>query len=234
MSLRIAVDPPEVELGPGGAVGLTVGIGNASDLVESYGVTVQGLPVGGSVRAVPASLTLRPGESGQVRLTISTDPARPPLAGQTVLGVVVRSPYRPEVLRCEEVVLHSEAAPGLALTLNPEVVGGRRPRAELVVANEGNTALDVELAGRDAEQAVRVAFEPGWVRLPAGGRARVEVTARARRPLSGKPVRRPVTVTASAAGAQGRATLVLAQRPLVPGGALNLAAAAAGVAVLAA
>ena len=233
MSLSVAVEPTRVELEPGGTVTLTLQVGNASDVVESYVVQVLGTPLGAAVAAEPAGCTLRPGETGRLQVTISADAVHPPVAGQTVLGVVVRSPYRPEVLRCEEVVLSTRPAPGLQLAVHPEVVSGRRAAAQLDVTNQGNTVLDVELAGRDAEQAVRVAFEPPRVQLGPGTGTQVRVLPRARRPLRGMPVRRQITITAKGAGTDSTVGLVLAQRPLVPGGAMNLAAAAAGVAVLA-
>lgn len=234
MNVTVALDRSDIELGPGDSATVTVTIGNSSDVIEHYGVSIRGLPEGATAQTTPEESKLRPGETGHVDLTITLDQARPPVAGPMVLGVLVKSPHRTDVMRCEELTLRTQPAPKLSLNVRPEVVTRREPVAEFVVANEGNTVLDIELGGRDPEGAVRLEFRPPRVRLAAREQTRGSVRPQARRPLSGTEVRRQITLTARSSDAEATASLVQVQRPLVPGGMLRLAGAATGVVVMAA
>ena len=234
MNVTVALEPTELDLGPGDSGHIEVTIGNASSVIEHYTVAVNGLPQGDTVETAPEVCKLHPGETGRIDLTINCDPQYPPAAGRTVLGVLVTSPYRPEVIRCEELVLHTRAVPALSMAVRPEVIAGRGARADLAVVNDGNTALDVELGGSDPEGAVRLWFSPPRIRLQPRDQATVRVEPHARRPLSGTEVRRQITLLGKSADVEASTSLVFVQRPLVAGGMLRLAAAAAGVAVMAA
>lgn len=234
MSLRVALEPDRIALAPGESVTVRATVENAGDVVEHYSATVLGLPTGQMIETSPASCKLQPGESGSftVRLGLSED--RPPTAARMVLGILVSSPYRAQVAFCAELPCEILAAPALTLGCEPATAsGGRQVAYEARVANEGNTTLDLELSGSDAEGRARIEVEPARMRLGAGqvGYARVRVQARP--PFTGQPATRRITLAARAGARSADTTVTMTQRPWIAGGVLRVVGAITGVTVMA-
>ncbi|BEP13935.1 hypothetical protein acdb102_22460 [Acidothermaceae bacterium B102] len=234
MAVTVVLEPSALEIAPGQHTTVAVTIGNASELVEHYGVELLGLPEGLQVTASPLTCKLHPGEAGRITLTVTADTAHPPPAGRVVVGVHVQSPYREEEQRCEELPLTVLPAPALELSVRPTVASGWPARAHVSVINRGNTLLDVDLGASDPEAAVRTVFAQPQQRLAPGAMATIEVRMYVRRPLSGHEVRRQVTLSARAGEALAETPVTLVHRPYVPAGAARLAGAVSAVTVLAA
>jgi hypothetical protein len=227
----VSLEPSRVALGPGDSAAVTVSISNTGDVVEHYGVQVLGLPPGQVWEAGAPLTKLQPGESGRVVLRIELSEQAPPAAATLVLGVLVRSPYRPEVSRAEELRLDVRPAPGLSASAEPEVVTGSRGDYRITLRNDGNTGLDIVLKGNDPENAVRLSFSPQRLTLMPGGSAVSDLTASASRPLTGREVQRRIAVVAQAGAHQETVDLTLVQRPRIAGTAMRVAAATGGLLV---
>jgi hypothetical protein len=233
--VAVSLEPARVALKPGDVPAtIAVTIMNTSEITEHYAVSVVGLPEGATIGAPPVS-KLNPGQTGTVELQIGLAAERPPNRGVHVLGVRVRSPYRPEVSRAEELTLVIAGVPSLSILAEPEAVTSRGHADYMVtLANSGNTELDVQMVGRDTEQQVRMVFTPPRVQIPAGGRARVLVRARARTRVSGPVLPRRITLIAHAGDLHPEVAVTMAQRPLIGGGVVRTTATLSGLAVVAA
>ncbi|HYN92872.1 MAG TPA: hypothetical protein VES42_03380, partial [Pilimelia sp.] len=199
LPMRVAVSPDHADAAPGDSFTVDATVRNTSDVVEHYVVEVLGLPPGGTARAEPETIKLRPGESGAatVRVAIPADPPSP--AGHYRLGILVSSKYRPEVSRCEEIPLQLAAVESVTVRAEPEVVTGKRTaRYTVDIVNGGNVPVRLRLAATDPERRVAATFQPPAVDLPPRGATRVHLDVRAPVPWKAEKQRR---ITIEAVGA---------------------------------
>src|SRR5829696_7848427 len=124
--LRVGVTPDRADSQPGEALAVEVSVRNTSDVVEHYGLELLGLPEHTGARVEPDVIKLRPGETGTaaVRLTLGVEP--PATAGLYTVGVLVRSRYRDDISRCEELALNVAVVQQIGLRVEPEVATGKR------------------------------------------------------------------------------------------------------------
>ncbi len=233
---RVTVAPDRVTVRPGESTEVEVTIQNAGRSVEHYDTSIVGLPGEDRYRCEPATVKLRPGETGTVLVNLDV-PERPaPDAGLYTLGVLVRSPYQRHVSHCEELRLDVQPAPGISIEAQPEVVtGGPSANYGLRLANDGNTALDITLHGSDPEGRVRFYFRPRSVRVAPNASAPATLTAQAAAPWSGQELRRTLTIRATAgADLSAERHVTFVQRPRIPRGPVRVVGIAIAVAVLAA
>ena len=228
----VSLEPVRVVLGPGDDVAVTVAVTNTGDIVEHYTVDVLGLPPGQRAEIEPSVAKLRPGESGQLTVRLGLSAQAPPAAATLVLGVRVRSIYRPDVSRAEELRLKVLPVPGLFAHADPEVVSGSRGTYQIALRNDGNTGLDVALTGSDPEKQVALTFTPPRVFLEPGGAVTADLVAAAKRPVSGPETRRQITVLATAGAKQVTVGLTLVQRPRIPAAVSRLGTSAGGLLVV--
>jgi hypothetical protein len=211
--LRVSVSPEHLETDPGDAPTVEVTVRNTSDIVEHYVIDLLGLPAGSGAHAEPEVTKLRPGETGTaaVRIAVPSEPPAP--AGLYTLGVLVRSRYRDDVSRCEELPLTVAQVEAVSVRVEPEVAtGGRSARYVVDVVNGGNIPLRLQLTAADPERKVVWSFQPSMVDLPPGTVARTMLAVRAPVPWS-RETRRALTVAASGPDAQGKTVATFVQRP---------------------
>ena len=203
--MRVEVSPRSSVLEPGRALPITVLVTNTGDLIGGYALRVLGADPSW-VRLETDQLSLFPGTSQSVLVTVTIPEGV--AAGDRRIAIQVRELTPPHANAVEEIELQVPAAPAVHLQLDPVTVyGGRRASFGAVIENKGNTTVTGRLAGADAEDKVRFAFAPEAIRLAPGEHRIVELTTRARRPLTGSPMVRVFTVHLDE----------LAERPLVPG-----------------
>lgn len=212
--IRLDLDQEHLTVGPGESARLALTLRNTSDVVEHLQVEVRGLPPGARAQTEPPTVKLLPGAVAECALTLELPTAPPADAGSHVLGVLARSPHRREVSRCEEVRLDVPALPGLAMSVEPQLVrAGGRAGFTATLVNEGNTALRISLQGSDPERRVQFRFTPPDVALRPRQTAHVAVTAVADRPWTGQEARRALTLTAGAGDVTAAQTVTLVQPP---------------------
>ena len=252
--MRVDVTPRAGLVEPGRPLPITVTITNTGELIGGYTLRVLGADPSW-VRLERERLSLFPGTS----LTVLVQLAIPEglAAGDRRIAVQVRELTPPNAIAVEEIELHVPAAPAVHLQLDPVTsYGGRRASFGAVIENRGNTVVTGRLGGADAEEKIRFDFAPQAICLAPGEHRIVELTTRARRPLTGSPLvraftvhldqRRDVPLGGSAAGPDGAppsgadvelppalATGTFLQRPWLSRGPISLVGLLAAVTVFA-
>jgi hypothetical protein len=243
LPLRVTVSPDHLDANPGDVLTLEVTVRNTSDVVEHYVIDTLGLPEGAGARSEPEVTKLRPGETGNaaVHLTVKQQP--PPEAGVYTLGILVRSRYRDEISRCEELPLTVAPVEKVSLRIEPEVAtGGRSANYTVQVTNEGNTRVRLRLSSTDPERRVVSSFRPAEMDLWPGAAAQSLLAVRAPIPWS-KEKQRVLRVDATghrrdsdpaSPGAAGGGTATFVQRPRFASKLTRVAGVLGSTAVLAA
>jgi hypothetical protein len=233
LPMRVTVSPDRVDADPGDAVNIEVTVRNTSDIVEHYVIDTLGLPDGAVAESEPAVTKLRPGETGTatVRLAVGKEP--PATAGLYTLGVLVRSRYRDEVSRCEELPLTVAQVDSITVRVEPEVAtGGRSAQYTVEVTNGGNTPARLRLSSTDPERKVTAAFRPPTVDLPPGAAARAHLSVHAAVPWN-KEKQRALRVEAAGVGVKGDGAATFVQRPRFASKLTRIAGMVGAVLVLA-
>jgi 5-hydroxyisourate hydrolase-like protein (transthyretin family) len=190
--MRVDVSPRTSVADPGRPVPITVLVTNTGDLIGGYTLRVLGADPSW-VQLDTDQLSLFPGTSQTVVVTVTVPEGI--AAGERRIAIQVRELTPPYAHAVEEIELQVPAAPAVHLQLDPVTVyGGRRASFGAVIENKGNTTVTGRLAGGDAEDKIRFAFAPAAIRLAPGEHRIVELTTRARRPLTGSPLVRVFTV----------------------------------------
>jgi 5-hydroxyisourate hydrolase-like protein (transthyretin family) len=239
--MRVDVTPLSVAAPPAQPVVLTVTVANTGDIISGHTLRILGVDPAW-VQVAPQDLTLFPGTSGAVAVTI-TLPAGSP-AGRRRIAVQVREDTPPHDVSVVEVDLDIPAGPAVELRVDPvTVTGGASAAYGVVVENKGNTTVHAALAGGDDQDQARFRFAPPRVALGPGEHAVVEMQVKARRRLLGSPVVRPLLVRLdedradAAAGLpvdeRPRAGCAFVQRPVLSRGAISLVGLLAAVTVFA-
>lgn len=237
--MRVTATPQLLEA-TGGPVTVQVEITNTGEIISGYQVRVLGADPAW-VAVDDATPTLFPGSGVLVTVTLTPPPDLP--AGARRLAMQVRETTPPHHATVADLELRVAPAPGIGLALDPAAVtAGRRASFGVTVHNTGNTPVEGTLAGTDPEDRIGFRFVPGTVRLAPGESLSARMEARARRPLLGSPVVRPLEVRLDPAGAAaaeagaeplGEAPGSMVQRPVLGRGAVALAGLLAAVTVFA-
>ncbi|MEJ3750438.1 NEW3 domain-containing protein [Actinomycetes bacterium KLBMP 9797] len=211
--LRVAVSIESIAAAPGDTFTFDVTVRNTSDIVEHYVVEILGLPTGATTRIEPDIAKLRPGESATATVRLAVPENAAAAAGLYTLGVLVRSRYRGEVSRCEELPLTLAAVDDVTVRVDPEVAtGGRGARYTVQVSNGGNLPVRLALAASDPERRVTSTFDPPLLDLPQGASAYAFLEVRAPVPWN-KEKQRVLTVEATGGGTRGTGTATFVQQP---------------------
>jgi 5-hydroxyisourate hydrolase-like protein (transthyretin family) len=190
--MRVDVAPRSSVIEPGRSLPVTVTVTNTGELIGGYTVRVLGADPSW-VQLELDKLSLFPGTSQTVVLTLTVPEGI--AAGDRRIAVQVRELTPPHAHAVEEIELHVPPAPAVHLQLDPiTVYGGRRASFGAVLENKGNTTVSGRLTGADAEDKIRFGFAPEAISLAPGEHRILELTTRARRPLTGSPVVRVFTL----------------------------------------
>ncbi|PJN32048.1 hydrolytic protein [Streptomyces sp. CB02613] len=183
---------------PGGTATTTLTVRNDGDIVEAYTLEVVG-DCAAWTTVEPARVSLYPGTSETVTLTFAPPRSHEVRAGETPLAVRVLPAERPESVVVPESTVTVEPFHELRAELEPRRRRGwLGARFRTAVQNQGNTPVDVTLAGRQDGEDLRLAFTPDRKRLEPGESAEVALKVRARKPIwFGEPATWPFEVLAT-------------------------------------
>jgi hypothetical protein len=234
--LSLTLAPAALSLKPGGSAEISVTINNISDLVQHYQVTIVGLPSDDLWSREQDITKLRPGESGVVRVRISLPDKGGLVGGQYVLGVLVTSPYQPDVSRSADLTLTVEAVSGITMAAQPAIAYGHDQAAFTVsLKNEGNVGVNVELTAIDDQGRARFILQPPTLALAPGVAQPAMVEVRAAGPFTGQERRSAITIRGQVAGeTRGEAQVTFIQTPRVPAALFRTLGIVLAVAVVAA
>lgn len=232
--MRVEVDRRRAPAIAGSAVTFVVTVTNTTELIGGYTARVLGLDPTW-VETVPDRLSLFPGASDTITITVTTPPGL--RAGDRRFAVQVRELTPPTRTTVVDLDLEIAAAPMVAMDLDPRTVtAGKRGSFGLLVDNVGNTPLSGALSGHDDQEKIRYRFTPPILDLAPGEHAAVEIKVKARRRFIGQPVVRPFTLRiddGSEADKQPKTTGTFMQRPVIARGAVSLLGLLASITVFA-
>ena len=215
--LTVAVTPSALQVKPGASAQVTVTITNVSDIVEHYQVTLVGLPSNEYWTTEPAMTKLKPRGTGAIGVRITVPERGGLLGGRYVLGVLVSSPYQPDVARSADLVLEVGVVSGMELTATPMTATGKTEAAYAVsLTNDGNIDVPVDLVATDEHGKAEIRIDPASVYVRPGGAQAARVNVRAPGLLTGTERRSTITIKALAAGeTRGQVQVSFIQTPRI-------------------
>jgi hypothetical protein len=237
MGATTSVPTDRLTVTPGAEARTEITVRNTGRVVDSFRLEPLG-PLAAWTVVEPESVALMP--DGEATVAVSFRPPRSSAlpAGETPWAVRVVPQEDPDGVMVEEGLLDVDPFSEVLAELRPRTSrarGRRAGRHEVAVDNLGNTAVEVYLAGGDADQAVDVLLVPDHLVLEPGSAALIAVRPRAReRFWRGQPKTHPFQVVAEPAG-QPPVVVdgTLMQEPVLPAWLLKALLIAAVVAALA-
>lgn len=187
--IRVVSSASSVVLLPGERVEVTVTIQNLAEIVDRYGIAVEGIDPSWVSLSRP-ELALFPKDTDQVRLTLKAPAGSVARAGRHDLRVVVTSQENPAERTTVPLELDVAALPTLELRLHPRRQSGMAEGLFVLhVANHGNTDLTVEFEATDPEEALDYGFEARRLLLAPGEERQVQLRIRLREAMLGRGAR---------------------------------------------
>lgn len=231
--MRVDVSPAQATVPAGESATLLVTVVNTEPIISAHRITVLGADPAW-VTVDQEQLSLFPDTAGVVTVTVQLPPGIP--AGVRRIAVQVREITAPGDVEVREIELVVPAAHGARIELEPpSFSGGSKATVGVVLTNQGNAPADLLLAGTDADKALRFQFEPPGLRLAPGESGTVLAKVAGRRPLTGSPKIRQLTVAATRDDGEPVSTIgTFIQRPRVSRGGLGLVGLLAALSVFAA
>ncbi|MHC5906567.1 COG1470 family protein [Streptomyces sp. S6] len=190
------LDIPVVTVAPGAVATTTLTVRNDSDIVEAYSLEVVGECAAWST-VEPARVSLYPGTSETVTITLSPPRSPEVRAGERPFAVRVLPAEHPESVKVPEGLVRIEAFHELQTELAPRRRRGwLRGRYRLAVRNQGNTPVQVEFTPGQPGEELGFAFAPERPKLEPGESVEVGLRVRTGKPVwFGSPVVWPFTLT---------------------------------------
>lgn len=226
--MTLSVFAPPVEAVPGTPSRAVVRVTNDGSAPVQASIAVAGIEPAWLV--VPAALgPIPPGQSVEAEIQVQIPAGHP--ACELVGALTARASDAGEVTRADLLVSVLDGSVVSALLDPPDVRGGRRGRAELVLRNRGRSPLRVDVESSSPDQELRVRFKDPTRVVQAGQEVRVPARFSALRPLFGSPRRRPFIVSVRTRGTPVHLDGAFTQRPLLASWMTKTIAVAAVVAV---
>ncbi|GAA4525434.1 hypothetical protein GCM10023192_06060 [Amycolatopsis samaneae] len=193
------MDAPVVVPGETGTI--TVTVFNRTDIVEAYTFEVLGA-LAPWATVEPARISLYPGTSGDV--VVSLRPPRSPEVpvGQVPVGARVLPAERPEdTVVLEETVVVAPYLDADAELLPQAKAGRRKARYAVRLDNRGNDAAALTVDGVAGSDELALITRPDLLTLPPGQSTESELTVRAHKLMwFGKPATKPFQVRVNRRG----------------------------------
>ncbi|MEU6021966.1 hypothetical protein [Micromonospora sp. NPDC047134] len=226
MSISLGLVDTPVVVVPGESVDIPVTVRNSGDVVEGYDLDVVGMP---STWATfdPPRVSLYPGASQTVTLTVRPPRSSEVRAGELPYGVRVVPSEAPQTATVEEAVLTIAPFSEVTGELRPQVRRARLgARYRLAGVNGGNLEETLTVTAVDSAEQLNFAPRPRPTTLAAGEQYTTVLGVRARRLLwRGTPRHLPFRAVLS--DTTGRAVTLdgtLVQQPVLSAWLLKLLA----------
>ena len=188
--MRVEVTPRRVDIAPYQAVTITVTITNTESIIGGYTVRLLGADPSW-VKMPEEQISLFPDEVRVVTMQLRPPPGL--AAGARRIAVQVRELTPPNESSITDIDLVVPEAKSIGLRVDPiAVTAGKRASFSIIAENKGNSIVHGRLDGDDPEGKVSFAFEPAMIKLNPGDHCVIDMRAKAKRPLTGPPVIRPL------------------------------------------
>ena len=174
-----------MEVAPGESVETTIIIRNQSQVVDQFGIKIQGLdPTWWTLST--SSVSLFPGDQDDVKLTIRPPKEAEAKAGSYSFQVRAVSQANPEEMTVEEAYLTLRGFLVWDVEMSPTKVTGESGTYRLTASNSGNTDITLIFEGKDPEEALTYTFSHDKVIVPAGESALITLQVRLKKEEKGK------------------------------------------------
>jgi hypothetical protein len=184
-NIVLSLSATKLEIAPGESVEATISIRNQSQIVDQFGIRIQGLdPTWWTLST--SSVSLFPGDQGETKLTIHPPKEAESKAGSYSFQVRAVSQANPEEMTEEEAYLVLRGFLVWDAEMSPTKVVGRSGTYRLTASNSGNTDITLILEGKDPEEALDYTFSHNKVTVPAGESALITLKVSPKKREKGK------------------------------------------------
>jgi hypothetical protein len=196
MTTAAVLDPPQLDLPPGGEASCLLTVRNDTDIVEGYQVEVLG-DAEAWADVNPPTLRLYPGSDASVMISFRMPRTAKVAVREIPFAVRVTPMERPDNIVVPEGLLRVGALAELGGDLLPETSKARRSaQHDVAIDNTGNVPVRVTVQGSDPEEALTVRSRPVALVIPPGQAAIAQLRVKHRSWLwKGKPVPRKFRVS---------------------------------------
>ena len=166
-TIGLSLSTAKLQVAPGESVQATVTIRNQSQVVDQFGIRIEGLqPTWWTLST--SSVSLFPGEQAEAKLTIHPPREAEARAGSYSFQVRAVSQANPEQTTEEEAYLILRGFLVWDVEMSPTKVGGANGTYRLTATNSSNTDITLVFEGKDPEEALDYTFRHEKVTVPAG------------------------------------------------------------------
>ena len=192
MNLRARLTPDKISAYGGYPIQTTVTVANSADLVDAFHIRVLGID-NEWVSCMPERLQLFPQTTGDFELTLNL-PADFP-SGKHLLTVQVRSELKADRPTLLLLTVEVDLRPRTNVQVQPSLLNGTsKGTFSVTVQNLGNGSVDARLVMDDPESLVIGIFDRQQIDIPAGEQRSTPLRIKAKRPWTGDPVMRTLTI----------------------------------------
>jgi len=184
-NIVLSLSSTKLEVAPGESVEATITIRNQSQIVDQFGIRIQGLSPTWWTLSTP-SVSLFPGDQGEAKLTIHPPKEAESKAGSYSFQVRAVSQANPEEMTEEEAYLILRGFLVWDVGMSPTKVTGRSGTYRLTASNSSNTDITLIFEGKDPEEALDYTFSHDKVTVPAGESALITLQVRPKKGEQGK------------------------------------------------
>jgi plastocyanin len=179
-NIVLSLSATKLEVAPGESVEATIIIRNQSQVVDQFGIRIEGLdPTWWTLST--SSVSLFPGDQGEAKLTIHPPKEAESKAGSYSFQVRAVSQANPEEMTEVEAYLVLRGFLVWDVEMSPTKVAGRSGTYRLTASNSGNTDMTLIFEGKDPEEALDYTFSHDKVTVPAGESALITLKVRPRK-----------------------------------------------------
>jgi len=184
-NIGLSLSSTKLEVAPGESVEAIVTIRNQGQIVDQFGIRIQGLDPAWWTLSTP-SVPLFPGDQGEAKLTIHPPKEAEAKAGSYSFQVRAVSQASPEEMTEEEAYLILRGFLVWDAEMSPTKVVGESGTYRLTASNSGNTDITLIFEGKDPEEALNYTFNQDKVTVPAGESALITLTVRPKKGEKGE------------------------------------------------
>lgn len=192
MNLRARLTPDKISTYGGYPVQTNITVANSADLVDAFQIRVLGID-NEWVSCTPERLQLFPQTTGDFELTLNLPSDFP--SGKHLLTVQVRSELKADRPTLLLLTVEVDLRPRTNVQVQPSLLNGTsKGTFSVTVQNLGNGSVDARLVMDDPESLVTGIFDRQQIDIPAGEQRSTPLRIKAKRPWTGDPVMRMLTI----------------------------------------
>jgi hypothetical protein len=234
MGASATIQPGPLTVEPGREQSIWIQVRNRGETVDNYVFEILGEPAKW-VSVEPEALPLFPGAEGELKLTFRPPRLPSTAAGIVPFGIKISSKENPDDSTVEESSLEIAAFSDTAAELTPRTSHGRlSAKHDLAFDNRGNTTVNTDIEGWDADDLLTFSFKPPSLVAEPGSATFTKVRAKPKkRFLRGAPKTLPFQVRVQPEDGEARVVDgAVLQEALIPKWVLPAVLALAALAAL--